>query len=217
LNAEIRVAQALLDAGAIRFSTDHPFRFKSGLLSPIYVDARCLPFHPGAWQIVLNELVDTVFASSHVDLVIAGVAVGGIPHSSVVAYRTSLPHVFVRTTAKDHGTAQRIEGGDVTGRHTLLIEDMITTGGSSLQAVHALREAKALVHDVVAIVGYGFAEAAANFVEAGTSLRCLTNSGVILELAEEAGLLSPDQARTVRQWMADPVTWTSDREREAPR
>ena len=139
------VARALLEAGAVTVRPDEPVTFRSGLRSPVYVDNRRLIFHPGAWRVVVEALAVQVRSLRPPTEVVAGVESAGIPHSSAVAFATGLPSVFVRKEAKDHGLARRIEGGEVAGLRTVLVEDMVTTGGSSLSAVAALRAAGATV------------------------------------------------------------------------
>lgn len=139
--------------------------------------------------------------------VIAGVAVGGVPHSAALAYDLRLPSVFVRQESKEHGKSKRVEGGDVYKKRVLLVEDMVTTGGSSLDAVWALRAAGAVVDDVCAIISYGFAEARAAFEAAQVRLHTLTTFDAILLSADIMGKLSEDEAAVVRSWMHDPRGW----------
>ncbi len=131
----------------------------------------------------------------------------GIPHSSALAYAAGLPSVFVRKEAKGHGLGRRVEGGDVSGRRTLLVEDMVTTGGSSLSAVAALREAGATVDACLAIITYGFAEARQAFAEASVRLEVLTTFETVVAEARAAGLVDETGAAAVRDWLADPHGW----------
>ena len=202
-------AKALLDIGAIGFSPDAPITFKSGIQSPVYVDNRQLIYHPAAWHSMIEgfeSLIDT--RRLEYDL-IAGVAVGGVPHSSALAFTLNVPSVFIRKESKGHGTSQRIEGGDVNKRQILLVEDLVTTGGSSLSAVDALRDAGAQVTDALAIVSYGFAEAASAFARADLTLHTLTDIETLLELAHERGTLDLDQVAVVERWLADPYAWSA--------
>ncbi len=207
--SEDRVAAALLSVGAVGFQPEQPITFKSGIVSPVYVDNRRLPFHPEAWHIVIEAFADAVRAGFPTCEVIAGVAVGGVPHSAALSYALRLPSVFVRKEAKGHGKQQLIEGGEVMGRRVLLIEDLVTTGGSCLAAVDALRAAGADVIGVLAIVQYGFEEAAHHFAAAGVTLHTLTDFSAILDEAIARGMLSPSQAATVRDWLRDPHGWAA--------
>lgn len=205
------IAGWLLGIEAVGFSPEKPIRFKSGILSPVYIDNRCLPFHPQAWHSVIGGFRALIEASGLDYDVIAGVAVGGVPHSSALAYTVSKPSVFIRKEAKEHGTQKRVEGGEVNGRRVLLVEDLVTTGGSSLSAVDALREEGAMVTDVLAIVSYAFAEGKRAFTEAGVRLQTLTNFQVIIEHAIASGSLDQKHQQVVQQWFDDPQRWTTER------
>ena len=206
-NLQQSIAKALLEIGAVGFSPDAPITFKSGIRSPVYVDNRALIYHPRAWKAVVEGFRD-IIATRALDYdVIAGVAVGGVPHSSALAYSLSAPSVFIRKESKGHGKGQRIEGGVVDGKRALLVEDLVTTGGSSLSAVSALRDEGATVTDLLAIVSYGFDEAVSAFSEAGVTLRTLTDFEALLDLAERQGQLDSLQVDLVRAWLADPHNW----------
>lgn len=203
------VAAALLRVGAVGFQPHQPITFKSGIVSPVYVDNRRLPYHPDAWHTVIDAFAHAVRERFPACEVVAGVAVGGVPHSAALGYTLRLPSVFVRKEAKGYGKQQLIEGGDVAGRRVLLIEDLVTTGSSSLAAVDALRAANAEVIGVLAIVQYGFREAAENFSAADVSLRTLTDFRAILDEALIHGALSEAQAVVVRDWFSDPHGWAA--------
>jgi orotate phosphoribosyltransferase len=205
----VRVAGALLDIEAVGFVPDAPIRFKSGILSPIYIDNRRLPFHPQQWHIVIEGFRVLVERETLSYDGIAGVAVGGVPHSSALAYILSCPSVFIRKEAKEHGTKKLVEGGDVTGKRMLLIEDLVTTGGSSLNAVSALHDEGALVEDVGAIVSYGFDEAKTSFDAACVRLHTLTDFQTIVQVARERKLLLPDALTVVEDWFHDPHGWAA--------
>ena len=204
------VAKALLDIGAVGFSPAAPITFKSGILSPVYVDNRSLIYHPAAWQLVIQGFADMIRSTPLRHDIIAGVAVGGVPHSSALAYLLGKPSVFIRKASKEHGMAQRIEGGDVAGRHALLVEDLVTTGGSSLSAVQALEAAGAEVRDTLAIISYGFAEADDAFARAGIQLHTLTDFATVLEQAQLGGQLDPSQVAVIQRWLRDPHNWRQD-------
>ena len=197
------VARALLDAGAVTLSPDAPVTFKSGLRSPVYVDSRRLIFHPGPWHVVIEAFRTQATPAD----VVAGVESAGIPHSSALAFASGKPSVFVRKDIKDHGLGRRVEGGDVSGRRVVLVEDMVTTGGSSLSAVEALRAAGATVASCLAIITYGFAGTFETFEAAGVSLSVLTTFEAVLHEAIERGSLDERAAQLVRAWFADPHAW----------
>ena len=206
-NTKRSIAKALLDIGAVGFAPGAPVTFKSGIVSPVYVDNRTLIYRPDPWRRVVEG-----FASVIADIglefdLIAGVAVGGVPHSSALAYALKKPSVFIRKESKGHGKAQRIEGGAVAGKTVLLVEDLVTTGGSSLSAVAALREAGAIVTDMVAIVSYGFFEARRAFKDAQIELHTLTDFDALLEEALQRGIFGERDEAVLRAWFADPHNW----------
>ncbi|MCY4146053.1 MAG: orotate phosphoribosyltransferase [Chloroflexi bacterium] len=203
------IASALLDIGAVGFSPEAPITFKSGIRSPIYVDNRRLSFHPPAWRVIIEGFLSMLGARALEYDALAGVALGGVAHCAAIAWQVGAPAVFVRKETKQHGTGKRIEGGDVAGLRVLLIEDLVTTGGSSLSGVAALREAGATVVDVCAIISYGFGEAA--FARAGLRLHTLTNLESVLRESQARGNLDPAQLAIVLNWFADPYEWGRDK------
>lgn len=208
-NTKQSSAKALLDIGAIGFSPAAPITFKSGILSPVYVDNRQLISQPAAWHVIIEGFKSLIESRGLQFDLIAGVAVGGVPHSSALAYSLNAPSVFIRKQTKGHGTGKRVEGGAVDGRRVLLVEDLITTGGSSLSAVDALRESGARVADALAIISYGFSEAEAAFERADIALHTLTNLETLLELVAERQLLNARQLALIRRWFADPYAWAA--------
>lgn len=202
MTSESTVAQALLDIGAVGYTPDHLITFKSGIQSPVYVDNRRLPFHPAHWRIVIQAFAALIERQAIPFDVIAGIEAAGIPHSAALAYTLEKPSVFVRKQAKEHGTRSRIEGGSVAGLRVLLIEDLVTTGGSSLSGVAALREAGAVCEDCLAIISYGFDEAQTAFADASVRLHTLTSFNDILREAGDRF----DRA-VVQDWLADPHGW----------
>ncbi len=209
---DVQVAKALLKIEAVGFKIQQPITFKSGILSPVYVDNRRLPFFPSEWHIVINAFATLIETLPLPIDVIAGVAVGGIPHSAALAYHLNLPSVFVRKEAKEHGKQQLVEGGDVSGKNVLLIEDMVTTGGSSLSAVTALRAQGATVDHLMAIVSYGFAEATQNYAQANVQFHTLTNFSTIMQVVEQEDSLSSKELSIVQSWLQNPYGWTTPKE-----
>ncbi len=204
------VAKALLDIGAVGFSPEAPITFKSGIRSPIYVDNRILIYFPQPWRLVIEGFKSLIASRGLAQEVIAGVAVGGVPHSAALAFVTGKPSVFIRKESKSHGKTQRIEGGNVNSKHILLIEDLVTTGGSSLSAVDALTAAGARVTDVLAIISYGFDEAAAAFDHAGLRLHALTDFAAVLEQARQTGMLDDGQIAIIKRWFDNPHDWNNE-------
>lgn len=204
---EVDVARALLKIEAVGFTPYQPIQFKSGILSPVYVDNRRLIYWPQQWRLVIEGFRELVNRKRLELDVIAGIATGGVPHSSALAFIMQRPSVYVRSEAKGHGTQNRIEGGAVDGRRVLLVEDMITTGGSSLSGVAALRAAGALVEDCLTITTYEFSEARDNFAAAQIRLHPLTDFRTIVQEAERAGLFGAVERAIIEDWLDDPHGW----------
>lgn len=206
-----QVAQALLDIDAVGFRPDDPITFKSGIVSPVYVDNRRLIFHPEQWHLIVEgfgQMVDEYGLSFDV---IAGIETAGIPHSSALAYTLKKPSVFVRKQAKEHGTRSRVEGGDVTGLRVLLIEDLVTTGGSSLAGVEALRESGAEITDCLAVTSYGFAMSEQAFKIMQVRLYTLTPFSTIVRKAYQTGVFGAAEMAVIEDWLLDPHGWAERR------
>jgi len=195
-----RAAQALLDIRSVVYSPDAPITFKSGIVSPIYVDNRRLPYEPAAWHVVIGEFRDLIVQQNLIFDVIAGIETGGIPHSAALAYTMDIPSVFVRKQPKDHGTKRRVEGGEVAGKRVLLIEDLITMGGSSLSGVEALRDEGADVIACLAIFSYGIPQARDAFAAANVPLWTLTTLSATLEAARDTGYFPADTVAAIQHW-----------------
>lgn len=195
-----QVAQALLDIRAVVFAPDAPVTFKSGIVSPIYVDNRRLPYEPDAWRVVIDCFRRTIATEALEFDVIAGIETGGIPHSAALAYSLKRPSVFVRKQPKEHGMKRRVEGGEVASKRVLLIEDLITTGGSSLSGVGALQDEGAHIDACLTIFSYGFPQAAEAFARANVPLITLTTLDTILEVARQTGDLASDALSVIHDW-----------------
>jgi orotate phosphoribosyltransferase len=204
----IWVARALLEIDAVVFQPYEPITFKSGIKSPVYVDNRKLPYWPEQWRIVVEAMERTLMDRNILTDVLAGIETAGIPHSAALAYIMKKPSVFVRKQAKEHGTRSRIEGGQVQGKCVVLIEDLVTTGGSSLAGVEALREDGAIVEDCLCITSYGFAEAQQAFDAAGVRLHPLTPFRTIVNEAAKLGKFDQEALTFIEAWMSDPHGWT---------
>lgn len=203
----VKVARALIEIGAVGVRANNPITFKSGIISPVYVDNRTLPFHPASWKPVIEGFKTLIEAKGLSFDVLAGVAVGGVPHASALGYIMERPSVFIRKEAKGHGTGKRVEGGSVQGKKVLLIEDLVTTGGSSLSAVEALREEGAIVPAIVSIVTYDFVEAKTAFDQAKIEGLALTNFPTIMAQGVEMGKFTTEEQAIVKEWLADPHGW----------
>ena len=214
--AEKLVAEVLIAAEAVFFVPDAPVTFASGIRSPVYMDTRRLLAAPELWSVVIEELTKAACgldggATGSADngaKIVAGVAVGGIPHSTAVALRAGLPSCFVRKQAKEHGRGKAIEGAEVEGRKVVLVEDVITTGGSSLDAVASLQEARAEVVGCVAIAGYDLDGASDKFAEAGVPLRLLAPFPAVLEAAQASCCFPQGAIDEARRWHQYPHGWS---------
>ena len=202
-----KLAAGLLRIGAVLLRPDEPFTWASGWRSPIYCDNRRILSDPE-----LRSIVAEAFAAKVAELypeaeVLAGVATGAIAHGVLVADRMCKPFVYVRPKPKDHGTGSQIEGKLPEGAKVVVIEDLISTGMSSLAAVDALRKAGADVLGMVAIFTYGFDLASERFKEAGVPLATLSNYGSLIDVATSAGLVKPSDTEVLQRWREDPAGW----------
>ncbi len=202
-----RVARRLLEAGAVKLSPRDPFTWASGLRSPIYCDNRVLLSYPGIRREIVVALRRSAGAVEAVDG-IAGVATAGIPHGALLADRLDLPFVYIRSSAKEHGRRNQIEGRLEPGKSYLVVEDLISTGGSSLRAIEALRGAGGRVAGALAIFTYEFPAAARAFDRAEVPLTTLSGYSALLAEAKEAGTITPAEAETLARWRQDPRAWS---------
>lgn len=209
-NMKQSIAKALLDIGAVSFSPDSPFTFKSGIQSPVYVDNRVLVYHPEEWHTIIDGFTSLINSRDLLFDVIAGVALGGVPHSSALAYVLRQPSVFIRKESKEHGKGKLIEGGNVSEKRVMLVEDHVTTGGSTIKAVNALRQEGAQVSDVIAIISYGFNEAVTAFEDEGLNLFTLTDFDTLLDLAQIRGDLTNEHVHLIHRWFANPRAWDKE-------
>jgi orotate phosphoribosyltransferase len=204
-----RVARALLEIEAVVFTPHAPITFKSGIKSPIYVDNRKLPYWPAQWLVVIEGFQQAIQDESIAFDIVAGIETAGIPHSAALAFVMKKPSVFVRKQAKEHGTRSRIEGGSVSKRRVLLVEDLVSTGGSSLAGVEGLREDGAVVENCLCITSYGFAEADEAFARAAVKLHPLTPFGAIIAEASAMGRFGAAERATLDAWLSDPHGWSA--------
>jgi len=204
---EKSIARSLLDIGAIGFSINKPITFVSGICSPVYVDNRILPSHPDDWRKVIEGFVKVIKDKNIQFDIIAGIESGGIPHSAALGFLLGKPSVFVRKKVKDHGVGKRIAGGKVEGKKVLLIEDLVTTGGSSIAGVEALREEGAKVTDCLIIVGYGFKKARNTFLNAHVRLHSLTTFLVVLNEAVAKQIINNQEELVIKKFLNNPHNW----------
>ena len=202
-----KVAESLLQIKAIKLQPKTPFTWASGWKSPIYSDNRVALSHPSIRTYIrqkLSEVVQEEFGSVQM---ISGVATAGIPHGVLVAQELRLPFTYVRSDAKAHGRQNQIEGEVVEGQRVVVIEDLVSTGMSSLRAVKALREAGCDVVGLVSIFNYGFEEATRNFAEAKCRLISLCTYDSLIDFAIEHNHVQQVDAELLREWRLIPSTW----------
>ena len=210
MNFELRsreVAKALLAIQGVGFRPTAPITFKSGIQSPVYCDNRRFPFWPEQWAKVIDGF-EALIAERQIPVdVIGGVEAAGIPHSAALGFAMRKPSIFIRKEPKEHGTKRRVEGGEVAGRRVVLVEDLVTTGGSSMAAIGALRAEGAMVSDCLAIISYDFPEALEAFAHGGVRLHVTTTFPVVLQCAVEQGVIDEAGAALVRDWLREPRSW----------
>jgi orotate phosphoribosyltransferase len=204
---EQQVAEFLLQIKAIKLQPNNPFTWVSGWKSPIYCDNRITLSHPTIRTYIRQQLTIVIQEKFGSVGCIAGVATAGIPQGALVAQELGLPFIYVRAKPKDHGTGNMIEGDVLTGKRVVVIEDLISTGKSSLQAVSTLREAGYDVAGLAAIFSYGFDIAAENFKNANCPFITLSNYTALLQYAEEHQYISRKDVEVLREWRESPSTW----------
>jgi orotate phosphoribosyltransferase len=202
-----KIAQALIKIGAVGFKPENPITFKSGLISPVYIDNRKFPFNPKEWTVIIDGFSKLATEKNLKFDVIAGIESAGIPHSSALGFNLQKPSVFTRKAVKEHGTKKMVEGGDVKNKKVLLIEDHVSTGFSSLLGVEALRKEHATVTDCFAITSYDFKEGNQAFKKAKVNLHTLTDFETILNQAQKLEILDENQVEIIKDWLNDPWNW----------
>lgn len=202
-----KVAALLLEIEAIKLNYKNPFTWSSGWKSPIYCDNRLALSYPKIRTSIKESLAQAIKVNFPQVEYIAGVATAGVPQGALVAEALELPYIYVRPKPKEHGMGNLIEGKIEKGKKVVLIEDLISTGGSSLKAAEALKEAGLKVLGMVAIFTYGFDEAEKNFEKAKIPLVCLSDFNHMLKEAVEKKYLDEKQLIYVKSWRVDPGNW----------
>ncbi len=201
------LAEKLLKISAIKLQPENPFVWASGWNSPIYTDNRRTLSYPEVRTFIKVELCRVIMENFGAVDAIAGVATGAIAQGALVAETLGLPYVYVRSAPKDHGLENLIEGNLKPGQKVVVIEDLISTGGSSLKAVEAIRNAGCEVIGMAAIFTYGFPVAARKFKSAQVELITLSNCNAMLETALETNYIKPEDLETLQEWRKDPASW----------
>ena len=204
---EKAVAEKLLQINAIQLKPRQPFTWASGWKSPIYCDNRKTLSFPYIRDFVKSELCNVVFEKFPDAGLLAGVATAGIAWGAMVADQLKLPFIYVRAKPKEHGLGNQVEGYFEPGQKVVVVEDLVSTGKSSLQVCKVLREQGLHVEGMVSIFSYGFDVAARAFAEAGIVLKPLTNYQTLIGLAMEKGVIQPGDEATLLNWRQDPANW----------
>lgn len=206
-NYSEKAAKILLSIHAVSLSPRKPFRYSSGILSPVYTDCRLLMSHPKERMIIRNLYARMIRSCGKFD-VIAGTATAGIPHAAWIADKLKLPMVYVRGKAKDHGKGNQIEGKIKQKQNVAVIEDLISTGGSSAETVRAIRREGAKSSYIFSIITYGMNKSKENFKANGIRLISLTDFPTVVKVAEQIGYIKTKDKDIILQWAKDPGSWS---------
>jgi orotate phosphoribosyltransferase len=207
MNNKKAVAEKLLQINAIKLSPDKPFTWASGWKSPIYCDNRKILSFPFIRDFIKSEMCNIIFDSFPEAELLAGVATAGIPWGAMAADQLKLPYIYVRPKPKEHGLGNQIEGAFSAGQKTVVIEDLISTGKSSLQVVDVLRQNGLEISGMVSIFNYQFEQAEKAFKSSGVDYFSLTNYPSLLSLAGQKGIIQPKDEEVLLKWRADPANW----------
>lgn len=213
-NLERLLAEKLLHISAIKLQPANPFVWASGWNSPIYTDNRKTLSYPEIRSFIKVELCRLIMENFQNIDAVAGVATGAIAQGALVADTLGLPYVYVRSSPKDHGLENLIEGNLKPGQRVVVIEDLISTGGSSLKAVEAIRNAGCEVAGMAAIFTYGFPIAMKKFKAAKVDLVTLSNYNAMLEAALETNYISENDVETLQEWRKDPAAWQPNNDQQ---
>jgi len=204
---EQAVAEKLLQVKAIRLNVKEPFTWASGWKSPIYCDNRKVLSFPHVREFIKSEMCNVIFEQFADAELLAGVATAGIAWGAMAADQLKLPYIYVRPKPKEHGLGNQIEGFYEAGQKVVVVEDLISTGKSSLEVVEVLRKAGVEVIGMVSIFTYGFDVAAEAFQKAGVEYRSLTNYPTLINLAIEKNIVEVSEQEVLLKWAKDPAHW----------
>jgi orotate phosphoribosyltransferase len=206
-NSAKTIAEYLLQIKAIKLQPSNPFTWASGWKSPIYCDNRKTLSFPEVRSYIRDSFADLIKKTYPQAEIIAGVATGAISHGALAADKLDLPFIYVRSGAKEHGLGNQIEGYYREGQKVVVIEDLISTGGSSLNAFRALKDAGCIVLGMVAIFTYEFNKAAEGFAAEGCQLDTLCTYSILIETAVKTGYITASDVATLKNWRSDPANW----------
>lgn len=210
MNNPQQFAQKLLQIGALKINADEPYTWASGWKSPVYCDNRKVLSHPYVRDFVKSELANLILEKFPEADAVAGVATAGIAHGVLAADLLKLPFVYVRAKPKEHGMGNQIEGELQPGASVVVVEDLVSTGKSSLDAVAALRNAGAVVVGMCALFTYGFPQAAQAFKMASVPLHTISDYNALMAVAQEQGIIGEARQATLSAWRDDPAAWMQE-------
>jgi orotate phosphoribosyltransferase len=204
------IAEKLLQINAIKLNIEHPYTWASGWKSPIYCDNRKILSFPFIRDFIKSEMCNIIFQTfSNADM-IAGVATAGIAWGALAADQLKLPFIYVRPKPKEHGLGNQIEGFYEPGKRVVVVEDLVSTGKSSLQVVDVLKTASLGVGGMVSIFNYGFSEAKNAFEKSEITLKSLTDYDSLIALAIDQGSISKSDQEALLKWRNDPANWSAN-------
>jgi orotate phosphoribosyltransferase len=207
MDSKKEVAEKLLQINAIKLSVDNPFTWASGWKSPIYCDNRKILSYPYVRDFIKSEMCNVVFQSFPQAEILAGVASAGVPWGAMVADQLKLPFIYVRPKPKEHGLGNQIEGFYEQGKRVVLMEDLLSTGKSSLLVADVLLKAGLEVEGLVSIFTYGFKEAVNSFAKSNIKCISLTDYDALISLAIDKNIVSQNDQNTLLNWRTDPANW----------
>ncbi len=207
MSTQKEFASRLLQIKALQINAEHPYTWASGWFSPVYCDNRKVLSHPYLRDFVKSELANMVLEHFPEAEVIAGVATAGIAHGVMAADLLKLPFIYVRSKPKEHGMGNQIEGELLAGQKVVVVEDLVSTGKSSLQAVEAIRAAGAEVIGMCALFTYSFPDAWEAFKKADVPLKTISDYNALMEIAAEQGIIREEDKITLAQWRTAPDVW----------
>ena len=202
-------ARILLEIGAVTLSPSQPYRYVSGIYSPIYCDNRLLISYPEQWQYIVNSMLKIIvneIGMENIDI-IGGTSTAGIPHAAYISDRLKMPMIYVKSVAEEHGKKAKVEGNLPPGSNVLVIEDLISTGGSSTRAVQSVRDAGGVVNHCLAIFTYEMEKAYKAFRETDCKLHTVTSFSTLLRVAQQGGYITEEELIDARKWSHNPAEW----------
>lgn len=207
MTTDTEIAKILLEIKAVTLNLKKPYRYASGILSPIYTDNRLIISHPDVRKRIIQAFVDLIHKNKLSFDIVAGTATAGIPHAAWLSDQLNKPMVYVRSKSKGHGKGNQIEGKCDAGQQAIIVEDLISTGNSALSAAQALREKGAIVSDCIAIFDYEMKKSRELFSTAKVNLFALTTFSTLIEVAAQTGALNDKEKTQALAWNQDPEGW----------